>query len=253
EKMASLGELTAGIAHEIQNPLNFVNNFAEVSIELADELVEGVAAGDTPSVLALSADLRQNMTHIVRNGQRASSIVRSMLEHSRSSTDERRPTDLNALADEYLKLAYHGMRAKDSSFNAQLVTDFDPALLPVEVSAQEIGRVLLNVYNNAFYAVREQQAGQNGTYKPVVSVRTRRQGNLMELRVRDNGMGIPESVREKIFQPFFTTKPAGEGTGMGLSLSYDIITSGYGGEIHVDSEGGLYTEIYIGLPVNPLP
>lgn len=254
EKMASLGELTAGIAHEIQNPLNFVNNFAEVSAELVDELVEGVRDSDTATILTLSADLRQNMNHIVRNGQRASSIVRAMLEHSRSSTDERHPTDVNALAGEHLHLAYHGFRrsggpAKDSPFNVRLITEFDPTLVPIEVSAQEIGRVLLNLYNNAFYAVSQQQIQQQDGYTPTVSVRTHRQGNRMEIRVRDNGSGIPDAVKAKIFQPFFTTKPAGEGTGLGLSLSYEIITMGYNGELRVESEAGQYTEFYIGLPI----
>ena len=250
EKMASLGELTAGIAHEIQNPLNFVNNFAEVSVELADELEESVQAGDTAAASTLSADLRQNMKHIVRNGQRASAIVRSMLEHSRSGTDERQPTDVNALAGEYLKLAYHGMRAKDSNFNAQLVTEFDPELGKMDLSAQEIGRVLLNLYNNAFYAVQQKQAQQSNGYKPMVSVSTHRQGNTVELQVKDNGMGIPESIRQKIFQPFFTTKPAGQGTGLGLSLSYDIVTKGYGGEMTVVSQEGEGTAFVVQLPVH---
>ena len=252
EKMASLGELTAGIAHEIQNPLNFVNNFAEVSAELAQELEESLQAGDAASVASLSADLRQNMHHIARNGQRASAIVRSMLEHSRSGTDERQPTDLNALAEEYLKLAYHGMRAKDSTFNVQLVTDLDPELGKIELSTQEIGRVLLNLYNNAFYAVRQKQAQQSNGYKPTVSVRTHRQANTVELRVKDNGTGIPESVKQKIFQPFFTTKPAGEGTGLGLSLSYDIVTKGYGGEMTVVSQEGEGTAFVVQLPLHAL-
>ncbi|WAC13398.1 sensor histidine kinase [Dyadobacter pollutisoli] len=247
EKMASLGELTAGIAHEIQNPLNFVNNFAEVSAELAEELQESAKSQNMEAVIDLSSYLRDNMGYIAENGQRASAIVRSMLEHSRSSSDERRPTDLNALADEYLRLAYNGMRrsegctpgdpARDPDFQVQLITDFENTLPPVEVAPQEIGRVLLNLCNNAFYAVREKQYKQvavagvadEGTYQPTVWISTRRVQSQVELSVKDNGSGIPEGIRDKIFQPFFTTKPTGQGTGLGLSLSYEIITKGHGG------------------------
>ena len=251
EKMASLGELTAGIAHEIQNPLNFVNNFAEVSAELAAELADSLRAGDTPSALDLSADLTQNMNFIVQNGQRASSIVQSMLEHSRTGSGQRQPTNLNALAGEYLKLAYQGVRAKDKDMNARLVTDFDATLDRVEVVPQELGRVLLNLYNNAFYAVRERQVAQQNGYEPLVSVSTHRAKNRVEIRIRDNGTGIPDAVKTKIFQPFFTTKPAGQGTGLGLSLSYDIITNGHNGEMHVDTQAGEYTEFTLFLPLNP--
>jgi two-component system NtrC family sensor kinase len=252
EKMASLGELTAGIAHEIQNPLNFVNNFAEVSAELVTELEEERASPERDPGLEdeLLADLKQNLIKITQHGGRAASIVRGMLEHSRTSSGERTLTDLNQLADEYLRLAYHGLRAKDKSFNANLQPDFDPGLPPVPVLAQDLGRVLLNLLSNAFYAVRQrQQRGEPG-YQPTVSISTRRVGADVEIRVRDNGGGIPESVRAKIFQPFFTTKPTGEGTGLGLSLSYDIITQGHGGTLTVASAENKFTEFLISLPVN---
>ncbi len=256
EKMASLGELTAGIAHEIQNPLNFVNNFADVSRELLDELKAAQAAGDPEEVTALVGDLTQNLTKISEHGKRASSIVRGMLEHSRASTGERTPTDLNALADEYLRLAYHGLRAKDKTFNAQLETDFDVALPPAHVAASDVGRVLLNLFTNAFYAVRQRQqhSQQKGEsvgatpYQPTVRVRTRAlPGGGAEIRVRDNGTGVPDAVKTKIFQPFFTTKPTGEGTGLGLSLSFDIITKGHGGTLAVESQEGVGTEFIITL------
>ncbi|WP_229254079.1 ATP-binding protein [Dyadobacter sp. NIV53] len=266
EKLASLGELTAGIAHEIQNPLNFVNNFSEVSMDLIEELGEGpflkLAEPGKKYASEILSDLTSNLQKINFHGGRASSIVKGMLEHSRTGTGERQLTDLNALADEYLRLAYHGMRrsgdpAKDKSgtidqFNCKLVTDFDPDLGMVDVVPQEIGRVLLNLYNNAFYAVKERGAlgkGQGVDYQPAVWVSTKLLDNKVEIRVRDNGTGIPESVRAKIFQPFFTTKPTGEGTGLGLSLSYDIITKGHGGAITVESREGEGTEFVIALPV----
>ncbi|MBC8081852.1 MAG: histidine kinase [Hymenobacter sp.] len=250
EKMASLGELTAGIAHEIQNPLNFVNNFADVSGELLQELEEEQRKPDRDLGLEgeLLADLRQNLLKITHHGQRASSIVRGMLEHSRASTGERSPTDLNALSDEYLRLAYHGLRAKDKRFNATLSTDFDPALGRVEVVAQDVGRVLLNLLTNAFYAVQQRQKSGEPGYQPTVVLCTRRVAGGTQIRVRDNGTGMPASVQQKIFQPFFTTKPAGEGTGLGLSLSYDIITKGHGGTLTVDSQEGAYTEFVLFLP-----
>ncbi|WAC13399.1 ATP-binding protein [Dyadobacter pollutisoli] len=268
EKMASLGELTAGIAHEIQNPLNFVNNFAEVSAELAEELAETVGAGDIPVATALSNDLRENMGYIAENGQRASAIVRSMLGHSRSRSDERRPSDLNDLADEYLRLAYHGMRrsegrppgdpAQKPDFQVELITDFDPDLPAVEVAPQEIGRVLLNLYNNAFYAVREKQGQQlvnaglpeEAPYQATVWVSTRQVQGQVELSVKDNGSGIRDAIRDKVFQPFFTTKPTGEGTGLGLSLSYDIVTKGHGGEMKIESCEGANTEFMVCLPLS---
>ena len=270
EKMASLGELTAGIAHEIQNPLNFVNNFAEVSAELVDELKEEVRTGQTDDVLAITDDLCQNLQRITLYGKRASSIVRGMLEHARTGTGEKRPTDLNALAAEYLKLAYHGFRrsegrppgppAKDNDgmtgtvpaervrFNVTLQTDFAAGLPNAEVVPQEISQVLLNLYNNAFYAVGQRAEGTTGVYEPTVWVSTRQQNGQIEIRVKDNGTGIPESVKAKIFQPFFTTKPTGEGTGLGLSLSYDIVTKGHGGMLAVESADGQGTEFVIQLP-----
>jgi C4-dicarboxylate-specific signal transduction histidine kinase len=252
EKMASLGELTAGIAHEIQNPLNFVNNFADVSAELLTELEEEQAKPERNLELEaeLLADLKQNLLKISQHGGRAASIVRGMLEHSRTSSGERTPTDLNALADEYLRLAYHGLRAKDKTFNATLKPDFDPSLPAVAVISQDLGRVLLNLLNNAFYAVRQRQQTGAAGYVPTVSISTRNLGKDVELRVRDNGQGIPEAVRTKIFQPFFTTKPTGEGTGLGLSLSYDIITQGHDGTLSVQSEEGAGTEFVIRLPMN---
>ncbi|GAB4041358.1 tetratricopeptide repeat-containing sensor histidine kinase [Spirosoma gilvum] len=264
EKMASLGELTAGIAHEIQNPLNFVNNFAEVSVELAEELAEEWKQGRTGAPdkrdegveADLLRDLRANMKTIAHNGQRASNIVRAMLEHSRTSSGERQPTSLNALAEEYLRLAYHGIRAKDNQFHCELITDFAADLPLVEVVPQDIGRVLLNLFNNAFYAV-SQQAGslvqgawdEEETYQPVVWVSTAHANGHVQIRVRDNGTGIPDIIREKIFQPFFTTKPTGEGTGLGLSLSYDIVTKGHGGTLRVESEAGEGSEFVIELPI----
>ncbi len=243
EKLASLGELTAGIAHEIQNPLNFVNNFAEVSAELLLEMDTELDKGDIQEAKAISADLQQNLSKINHHGQRASSIVKGMLEHSRVSTGVKEPTDLNALADEYLRLAYHGLRAKDNSFNATIETHFDPDLPLVSVIPQDIGRVLLNLINNAFYAVAERSrstvgtslAGAHAPYQPTVTVSTQKTDDQIIIKVQDNGNGIPESIRDKIFQPFFTTKPTGQGTGLGLSLAYDIVVKGHGGSLEVES------------------
>ncbi|QJW91523.1 SnoaL-like domain-containing protein [Spirosoma taeanense] len=250
EKMASLGELTAGIAHEIQNPLNFVHNFSEVCTELLEELADEQQKAERDSDLEteLLTDVRENLHKIVHHSQRASSIVRSMLEHSRASVGESHPTDLNALVDEYLRLAYHGLRAKDKSFNCQLTTHFDAHLGLVEAIPQDLGRVLLNLYSNAFYAVQQRQQQSSSSYKPQLQVSTSRAEGTVEIRVSDNGMGIPESVKQKIFQPFFTTKPTGEGTGLGLSLSYDIITKGHGGSLTVTSQEGEGTEFRICLP-----
>ncbi|MDB5233301.1 MAG: histidine kinase [Hymenobacter sp.] len=252
EKMASLGELTAGIAHEIQNPLNFVNNFADVSGELLAELREEQARPERDAGLEaeLLNDIAQNLDKIHHHGQRAASIVKGMLEHSRASTGERAPTDVNHLADEYLRLAYQGLRAKDKSFNATLETHFSPNLPEVEAIGPDLGRVLLNLFSNAFYAVRQRQLLGVAGYAPTVSVHTAQRGDDIEIRIRDNGMGIPEAVRQKIFQPFFTTKPSGEGTGLGLSLSYDIVTQGHGGTLTVTSQEGNYTEFLISLPLN---
>ena len=250
EKMASLGELTAGIAHEIQNPLNFVNNFSEVSAELVEELEEEHRKPSQDADLKgeLLHDLKQNLAKITQHGQRASSIVRGMLDHARASTGERQPTDLNALADEALRLSYHGLRAKASGFNAALSTDLDERLGQVDVLPQDLSRVLLNLFNNAFYAVQEKQKTAGGAFRPEVKLSTKRLGNAVEIRIRDNGGGIPEAVRAKIFQPFFTTKPTGEGTGLGLSLSYDIITKGHGGTLAVETAEGEFTEFVVTLP-----
>ena len=250
EKMASLGELTAGVAHEIQNPLNFVNNFADVSTELVTELEEEQARPVRNAGLEgeLLADLKQNLLKINQHGQRAASIVKGMLAHSRTSTSERQLTDLNALADEYLRLAYHGLRAKDKFFNATLEPNLAAILPLVPAVSGDVGRVLLNLFTNAFYAVQKrQQAGEPG-YAPTVGVTTRRTGDTVEVRVRDNGGGIPEEIQSKIFQPFFTTKPSGEGTGLGLSLSHDIVVEGHGGTLTVESEAGKFTEFVVRLP-----
>jgi signal transduction histidine kinase len=255
EKMASLGELTAGIAHEIQNPLNFVNNFSEVSTELVTELAEEQqkTARDPELEAELLSDLKQNLKKISQHGERASNIVKGMLEHSRTSTGEKQPTDLNALCEEYLRLAYQGLRrsgnpVKDQTFNAKLITDLDPTMGQVTVVPQDIGRVLLNLFNNAFYAVQKrQEEGQSG-YQPTVTVSTKRVENGVEINISDNGSGIPDAIRNKIFQPFFTTKPTGQGTGLGLSLSYDIITKGHGGELRVETSIGNGTTFTIRLP-----
>ena len=251
EKLASLGELTAGIAHEIQNPLNFVNNFAEVSTELVAELTDELpdAVKAPPTVVAeLLADLSQSLQKIHQNGRRASSIVRGMLEHSRASTGDRTHTDLNALCDEYLRLAWHGQRAKDKTVTVALNTDFDPSAGLVNLVGPDVGRVLLNLVNNAFYAVQQRAKQAETYYVPTVWVRTQRQGGQVCIQVRDNGAGMAEPVQAKIFQPFFTTKPAGEGTGLGLSLSYDIITKGHGGTLRVESQVGEGTTFTIVLP-----
>jgi len=259
EKMASLGELTAGIAHEIQNPLNFVNNFSEVNTELIDEIEEEISKGNLEGIKLIAGDIRQNMEKINLHGKRADSIVKGMLQHSRSSSGTPELTDINALADEYLRLSYHGLRAKNKSFNATINTDFDKSIQKINIVQQDIGRVLLNLFNNAFYAVAEKSTSTGSTltgststvsqdYKPTVSVSTRKIGGRIEIKVRDNGMGIPAKIMDKIFQPFFTTKPTGEGTGLGLSLSYDIITKGIGGNINAETKEGEYAEFIVQLP-----
>ncbi|MDX2071817.1 MAG: ATP-binding protein [Haliscomenobacter sp.] len=258
EKLASLGELTAGIAHEIQNPLNFVNNFAEVSAEMLDEMHEELEKGDTTEAIAIAKDLKTNLEKINHHGQRASSIVKGMLEHSRASTGVKEPTDLNALADEYLRLAYHGLRAKDNNFNATMETHFDPDLPLVSVIPQDIGRVLLNLINNAFYAVAERSRSIVGSplagaqsYQPTVTISTQKIDDQILIKVQDNGNGIPEAIKDKIFQPFFTTKPTGQGTGLGLSLAYDIVTKGHGGTLMVESIAGEGTAFVLTLTQNP--
>jgi two-component system, NtrC family, sensor kinase len=249
EKMASLGELTAGIAHEIQNPLNFVNNFSEVSEELVTELKEELIKGDLEEAKGISDDVIQNLQKIKHHGQRASDIVKSMLQHSRTSSGQKELTDLNALADEYLRLSYHGFRAKDQSFNADFKAELDPNLPKINVIPQDIGRVLLNLINNAFYAVSEKSRKGNAEYHPTVIVKTKKKDNLIEMRVKDNADGIPDEIVNKIFQPFFTTKPTGSGTGLGLSLSYDIITKGHNGSLEVDTTERFGSEFIIQLPV----
>lgn len=249
EKLASLGELTAGIAHEIQNPLNFVNNFSDVSQELMIELRAEVAKGDLDEVKAIAQDVQQNLHKIHQHGERASRIVKGMLEHSRASTGERQLTDVNALVDEYLRLAYQGQRVKDKNFTCELVTDLDPALGQVNLVPQEMGRVLLNLYNNAFYAIWERaKQGIDGEYEPKIEVLTKQENGQVVIQVQDNGGGIPEPVKAKIFQPFFTTKPPGEGTGLGLSLSYDMVTKGHGGSLTVSSQVGAGSTFTIHLP-----
>jgi two-component system, NtrC family, sensor kinase len=247
EKMASLGELTAGIAHEIQNPLNFVNNFSEVNKELIIELKEEIKKGNIQEVNAIAGDIEANEEKINHHGKRADAIVKGMLQHSRSSIGAKELTDINALADEYLRLSYHGLRAKDNSFNATMKTDFDNSIGKINIIPQDIGRVLLNLYNNAFYAVNEKSKQQIEGYEPTVSVSTKKINDRVVLTVMDNGNGIPQKVIDKIFQPFFTTKPTGQGTGLGLSLSYDIIKA-HGGEIKVNTKEGAFSEFAIQLP-----
>ncbi|HLF62891.1 MAG TPA: ATP-binding protein, partial [Saprospiraceae bacterium] len=285
EKMASLGELTAGIAHEIQNPLNFVNNFSEVNKELLVEMKDEIGKGNLDEVKAIAADVIANEEKINHHGKRADAIVKGMLQHSRTSTGVKEPTDINALADEYLRLAYHGLRAKDKSFNATMKTDFDENIGLINVIPQDIGRVILNLITNAFYAVTEKSRTTNGDkqstvhspqsavighqqssiihhpsvfsqkpeassqYEPTVTVSTKKLKDTVEVRVADNGNGIQQHVLDKIFQPFFTTKPTGQGTGLGLSLSYDIVKA-HGGELKVETEESNGAEFIITLPIN---
>ncbi len=257
EKMASLGVLTAGIAHEIQNPLNFVNNFSEVSVELLDELNAGYLTklpdDEKNKAGEILLDLVQNLEKITHHGKRADAIVKGMLQHSRSSTGIKELTDINALADEYLRLSYHGLRAKDKTFNAIMETKFDESLPKINVIPQDLGRVILNLFTNAFYAVNEKKKQNIEGYQPTVSVSTRRltlpnEELKVEICVRDNGVGINQKVIDKIYQPFFSTKPTGQGTGLGLSISYEIITKVHGGEMKVETKEGEYAEFIILLP-----
>ena len=252
EKMAGLGELTAGIAHEIQNPLNFVNNFSEVSKELINELSDEVDKGNYNEVKAIAKDVVQNLEKINHHGKRADAIVKGMLAHSRTSSGQKEPTDLNALCDEYLRLAYHGLRAKDNVFNAAFKTDFDPNIGNINIVPQDIGRVLLNLINNAFYAVNERSKMGEAGYIPEVEISTAIEGSFVKVMVKDNGGGIPEHIKEKIFQPFFTTKPTGQGTGLGLSLSYDIVTKIHQGYLEVQTMFGKGSIFLIKLPCNPV-
>ena len=248
EKMASLGELTAGIAHEIQNPLNFVNNFSEGNSELISEMKQEIDNGNLDEVKAIANNIDENEQKIIFHGKRADTIVKGMLQHSRSSNGVKEPTDINALADEYLRLSYHGLRAKDKLFNATMKTDFDKSIGNVNIIPQDIGRVILNLFTNAFYSVSEKKKQQTNDYEPTVSVSTKKSNGKVEIKVKDNGNGIPQKVLDKIFQPFFTTKPTGEGTGLGLSLSYDIIKA-HGGEIKVETKEGEGSEFIIQLPI----
>jgi signal transduction histidine kinase len=247
EKMASLGELTAGIAHEIQNPLNFVNNFSEVNKELLVEMKEEIDMKNMDEVKVIAKDVIDNEEKILHHGKRADAIVKGMLQHSRLSNGKKEATDINALCEEYLRLSYHGLRAKDKAFNAKFETDLDKTIEKINVVPQEIGRVIHNLINNAFYAVSEKRRQQNGNYEPTVSVSTKKENEHISISVRDNGNGIPQKVIDKIFQPFFTTKPTGQGTGLGLSLSYDIIKA-HGGEIKMESREGEGAKFIIQLP-----
>ena len=247
EKMASLGELTAGIAHEIQNPLNFVNNFSEVNTELIEEMKQKLAAGNVNEATEIANDVQQNEKKINHHGKRADAIVKGMLQHSRGGTGQMESTGINALADEYLRLAYHGLRAKDKSFNAELKTEFDESIGKLNMIPQGIGMALLNLYNNAFYAVAEKKKQHPEGYEPTVSVSTKKSNGKIEISVKDNGNGIPQKMIDKIFQPFFTTKPTGQGTGLGLSLSYDIVKA-HGGDLQVETKENEYAEFIIYLP-----
>ena len=253
EKMASLGELTAGIAHEIQNPLNFVNNFSEVNTELIDEAGEEINKGNIDEVKNILNDIKDNEQKINHHGKRADAIVKGMLQHSRSSSGVKEPTDISALCDEYLRLSYHGLRAKDKSFNATMKTDFDPSIGKINIIPQDIGRVILNLLTNAFYVVNEKSLSAVSTptadnYEPTVSISTKKLGDKIEIKVSDNGNGIPQKVMDKIFQPFFTTKPTGQGTGLGLSLSYDIVKA-HGGELKAKTKEGEGSVFIIQLPI----
>ena len=257
EKLASLGALTAGIAHEIKNPLNFVNNFAELSVELVEELREDLKEqkdklndSDFENLEEILGSLEQNAKKINEHGKRADSIVHSMLQHSRGKTGERQETDINAMLEEDLNLAYHGMRARDSSFNVMMETDFDKEIEKLTIIPQDVSRVFLNILTNSFYEVHRKKRETGDKFSPQVSVCSKQKGNMIEVRIRDNGAGIPESIRDKLFNPFFTTKPSGQGTGLGLSLSYDIIAKEHHGDINFESKEGEYTEFIITLPKN---
>jgi two-component system, NtrC family, sensor kinase len=250
EKMASLGELTAGIAHEIQNPLNFVNNFSELNRELLVEMNEQIDKGDMDEIRTIAKNLGDNEEKINHHGKRADFIVKGMLQHSRTSTGEKQLTNINVLADEFFKLSYHGLRAKDKSFNSEMTTHFDEKLLKVSVVQQDMGRVMLNLFNNAFYAVNQKAKTKGNGYQPEVTLSTRSANGYFIISVKDNGVGIPEAIKDKILQPFFTTKPTGEGTGLGLSLSYDILVKGHNGTLEILSKEGEGSEFIVKLPLN---
>ena len=246
--MASLGELTSGIAHELQNPLNFVNNFAGLNKELVSEMKEELGRSHYEEAKVLADHINDNGEKIINHGQRAAAIIHSMLEHSQGAKGEKQPTDINKLADEYLWLAYHGLRARDKDFSAGIRTHYGNDVGTVNVVPQEMGRVFLNLYNNAFYAINQKKKKLGNTFDPEIMMDTKRVNGHVEIHVRDNGTGIPQKSLKKIFQPFFTTKPAGEGTGLGLSLSYDIVTKGHGGDIAVETKEGEFSEFIIQLP-----
>ncbi|MFI5159910.1 MAG: sensor histidine kinase [Sphingobacteriales bacterium] len=250
EKMASLGELTAGIAHEIQNPLNFVNNFSEVNKELLTEMQGELDKGNIDEVKAIANDVIDNEEKISMHGKRADAIVKGMLQHSKTGGGTKQSTNLNELAEEYMRLSYHGLRAKDKSFNAELITNLDAKLPTANIVPQDISRVLLNLFNNAFYSVNQKSKTMDAGYKPIVEVATLSDNNSILIKVKDNGNGISDAIKDKIMQPFFTTKPTGEGTGLGLSLSYDIVVKGHGGKIEVDTKIGEYTEFVVTLPLS---
>ncbi len=249
EKMASLGELTAGIAHEIQNPLNFVNNFSEVSTEMIEEIMEELATGDLAEAQAILIDIKENLNKINHHGKRADSIVKGMLQHSRTGSGKKEPVNINLLAEEYLNLAYHGLRAKDQSFNSKVNSHLHPDVGKINVIPQDIGRVLLNIINNAFYAVNERSKNSGTGYEPTVTLTTLKKGGRVLIKIKDNGNGIPSEMVDKIFQPFFTTKPAGQGTGLGMSLSYDIVKA-HGGELHFETQEGVGTTFHVDLPIS---
>jgi signal transduction histidine kinase len=249
EKMASLGEITAGIAHEIQNPLNFVNNFSEINQDITNEIIVEINRGNYSEALQKLDEIKDNSEKINKHGKRADAIVKGMLQHSRKSAGQKDATDVNALCDEFLRLSYHGLRAKDKTFNAEFATNFDTHLQPVRMVAQDIGRVILNLINNAFYAVAERSKTEKEDYHPLVTIETKASGQNIEICVTDNGNGIPEKYIQKIFQPFFTTKPTGQGTGLGLSLSYDIVKA-HGGEINLETKQGEGSKFVIQLPVD---
>lgn len=252
EKMASLGELTAGIAHEIQNPLNFVNNFSEVSLELLDEMSAEIKNNKIDAADELAMMVKENLTKIHHHGHRAESIVKSMLQHARKSTGNKELTDINNLCDEYMRLSYHGLKAKYKNFNANFTTEFDPTIGKIMVDPQDISRVILNMINNAFYAVNEKDSTSEDAYNPMVTISTKKEQDHVVIRIKDNGKGIPNEIRNKIFQPFFTTKPSGRGTGLGLSMSYEIITKGHNGDIDVESEEGVGSTFIVKIPITQI-
>jgi len=249
EKMASLGQLTAGIAHEIQNPLNFINNFSEVNAELIIEMKEEIGKGNFEAVNVLADNLKEHEEKINFHGKRAESIVKGMLQHTRNRKGQKEPTNINGLCNEYLRFSYHGLRARDKSFTAQMQTDLDESIDMINIVPQEIGSVLLNLFNNAFYTVNEKKQKLNGTFEPLVTVVTKKEDQKVVIKVKDNGFGIPQSSVDKVFQPFYTTKPPGQGTGLGLSLSYDVIKA-HGGTINIETKQGEGSVFVVELPLN---